>query len=98
MKLPVHAANREDLMKLPAFAMAIAFLAGPVVAVADDLEDAVQSLKDAAAKKDVDAVKKLAATIHPMTSEIVAEAAPQGADEKKAWEERVAYAKNAEVY
>ena len=85
-------------MKLSALGMAIVLLAGPAVAVADDLEDAVQSLKDAAAKKDVDAVKKLAATIHPMTSEIVAEAAPQGADEKKAWEERVAYAKNAEVY
>ena len=85
-------------MKLSALGMAIVLLAGPAVAVADDLEDAVQSLKDAAAKKDVDAVKKLAATIHSMTSGIVAEAAPQGADEKKAWEERVAYAKNAEVY
>ena len=39
-------------MKLPALGMAIAFLVGPAVAVADDLEDAVQSLKDAAAKKD----------------------------------------------
>ena len=85
-------------MKLSALGMAIVLLAGPAVAVADDLEDAVQSLKDAAAKKDVDAVKKLAATIHSMTSGIVAEAAPQGADEKKAWEERVAYAKNADVY
>src|ERR1019366_788325 len=98
MKLPVHAANREDLMKLPAFAMAIAFLVGPAVAVADDLEDAVQSLKEAAAKKDVDAIKKLAATIRPMTTAIAAEAAPQAADEKKAWAERVAYAKTAVVY
>lgn len=85
-------------MKLPALGMAIVFLAGPAVAVADDLEDAVQSLKEAAAKKDVDAIKKLMATIRPMTTEIAAEAAPQGADEKKAWEERVAYAKNADVY
>jgi len=44
-------------MKLSALGMAIVLLAGPAVAVADDLEDAVQSLKDAAAKKDVDAVK-----------------------------------------
>ena len=51
-------------MRLPAIGMAIVFLAGPVVAVADELEDAVQSLKEATAKKDVDAVKKLAA-IHP---------------------------------
>ena len=35
------------------------------------------------AKKDAAEVKKLAATIHPMTCEIVSEAAPQGADEKK---------------
>ena len=54
-------------MKLPALGMAIAFLVGPAVAVADDLEDAVQSLKDAAAKKDAPLVKKLAETIHPMT-------------------------------
>jgi hypothetical protein len=85
-------------MKLPVLGMAIVFLVGPAVAVADDLEDAVQSLKDAVAKKDVDAVKKLAATIRPMTAEIVAEAAPQGADEKKDWEARVAYAKSTQSY
>ncbi len=84
-------------MKLSALGMAIALLAGPV-AVADDLEDAVQSLKDAAAKKDVDAIKKLAATIRPLTNEIIAGAAPQGADEKKAWAERVAYAKSTQGY
>jgi hypothetical protein len=33
-----------------------------------------------------------------MTCEIAAEPAPQGSDEKKIWEERVTYAKNAEVY
>ena len=85
-------------MKLPALGVAIVLLVGPAVAVADDLEDAIQSLKDAAAKKDAESVKKLAATIHPMTGEIVAEAAPQGADEKKVWEERVAYAKSSQVY
>ena len=54
-------------MKLPALSMAIVLLVGPAVAVAvaDDLEDAIQSLKDAAAKKDVDAIKKLVATILP---------------------------------
>ena len=85
-------------MKLPILGMAILFLVGPAVAVADDLEDAVQSLKDAVAKKDVEAVKKLAATIRPMTAEIVAQAAPAGADEKKEWEERVAYAKSTQLY
>jgi hypothetical protein len=85
-------------MKLPALGVAIVLLVGPAVAVADDLEDAIQNLKDAAAKKDAALVKKLAETIRPMTSEIVAESAPQGADEKKAWEDRVAYAKNAQLY
>ena len=85
-------------MKLPVFAMAMAFLLGPVVAVADDLEDAVQSLKEAAAKKDVDAIKTLVAKIRPMTTEIAAEAAPAAADEKKVWDERQAYAKTAVGY
>ena len=85
-------------MKLPAVCMALAFLAGPAVAVADDLEDAVQSLKDAAAKKDAPLVKKLAESIHPMTCEILSEAPPKDADEKKIWEERVAYAKSAQLY
>jgi hypothetical protein len=85
-------------MKLPVLGLAIVFLAGPAVAVADDLEDAVQSLKDAVAKKDVDAVKKLAATIRPMTAAIAAEAAPQGADEKKDWEARAAYGKSTQLY
>jgi tetratricopeptide (TPR) repeat protein len=85
-------------MKLPALSMAIVLLVGPAVAVADDLEDAVQSLKDAAAKKDAVLVKKLAETIYPMTCEILAETAPKDADEKKIWDERIAYAKSAEVY
>jgi tetratricopeptide (TPR) repeat protein len=85
-------------MKLPLLGLAIMFLAGPAVAVADDLEDAVQSLKDAVAKKDVDAVKKLAATISPMTAEILAAAAPADADEKKDWEARNAYAKSTQLY
>jgi len=85
-------------MKLPVLGLAIMFLAGPVVAVADDLEDAVQSLKEAVAKKDVDAVKKLAATIRPMTAGILAEAAPADADAKKEWEAHMAYAKSTQLY
>jgi hypothetical protein len=85
-------------MKLPAVSMAILLLVGPAVAVADELEDAVQSLKDAAANKDAALVKKLAETIHGMTCEIAAEAAPQAADEKKVWEERIKYAKSADLY
>ena len=85
-------------MKLPALGMALMLMAGPAVAVADELEDAIQSLKDAAAKKDAVAVKKLAESIHPLTCSILAEPAPQDADEKKIWAERVSYAKGAELY
>ncbi len=85
-------------MKLRALSVALMLLAGPAVAVADDLEDAVKGLKDAAAKSDVSAVKKLAATIRPMTAKMVAEPAPKAADEKKAWEQRVAHAKEAQSY
>jgi hypothetical protein len=85
-------------MKLPAIGLAIVFLAGPVLAVADELEDAIQSLKDAAAKKDAESVKKLAATIYPMTKELATAPAPQDPDEKKVWEERIAYGKNAQLY
>jgi tetratricopeptide (TPR) repeat protein len=78
--------------------MAIVLLVGPAVALADELEDAIQNLKDAVAKKDAPVVKKLSETIHGMTCEVLAEAAPQAADEKKVWEERIKYAKNADLY
>jgi hypothetical protein len=83
-------------MKLPTLGVALMLMVGPALAVAGELEDAVQSLKDAAAKNDVNAVKKLAATIRPMTAKIVSEPAPKTADEKKAWEQRVAHAKDAQ--
>jgi len=85
-------------MKLPVLGMAIVFLVGPAVARAQTLEESVQSLKDAVAKKDVEAVKKLAATIRPMTDGIIAEPAPQAADEKKDWAARVEYAKSTQSY
>jgi tetratricopeptide (TPR) repeat protein len=85
-------------MKLSALTMAIVLLAGPAVAVADDLEDAVQNIKDAAAKKDAPLVKSLAGKIYPMTSAILAETAPTDADEKKIFDERVKYAKSAQAF
>ena len=85
-------------MKLPALGVALVLLVGPAVAVADDLEDGIQSLRDAVAKKDAETVKKLSASLYPMATQAAGEAAPQGADEKKAWEERIAYAKNARLY
>ncbi len=85
-------------MKLCALSIGIALLAGPVTAAAGELEDAVQSLKDAAGKKDAAEVKKLATTIHEMTCELIMSSAPADAEEKKVWEERIQYAKGVDVY
>lgn len=85
-------------MNLPALSMAIALLAGPAVALADDLENAFQSLKDAESKKDPAQVKKLAADTYTLAHEVVCSPAPQGGDEKAAWTSRVAYAKDIELH
>ncbi|MBZ5723543.1 MAG: hypothetical protein LAP87_00965 [Acidobacteriia bacterium] len=78
--------------------LAIVLFAGPAVAAADDLEDALQNLKAAEAKKDVAQVKKLAVAIHEMTCETIATPAPQNADEKEAWTNRVDYAKSVQQF
>ncbi len=78
--------------------LAIVLFAGPAVAAADDLEEALQSLKAAEAKKDVVQVKKLVGEIHEMTCETMATPAPQNADEKEAWTSRVDYAKSVQLY
>jgi len=88
----------EVAVKLCALSIGIALLAGPAAAVASDLEDAVQCLKDAAAKKDAAEVKKVASSIHEMTCELIMSSAPADAEEKKVWEERVQYAKGVDAY
>ncbi|MEO8595801.1 MAG: hypothetical protein ABI759_20945 [Candidatus Solibacter sp.] len=85
-------------MKLCTWSVAIALLAGPVVAVAGDLEDSVQSMRDAVTKKDVPEVKKLAAAIHELACEAIEEPAPAAPEEKQNWQERVAYAKSVQTY
>lgn len=85
-------------MKLPALSMAIVLLAGPAVALADDLDDAYQKLKDAVAAKDAALVKKLVADVFPLACEAAAAPAPKDDDEKAAWTSHVAYAKSIEDY
>ena len=85
-------------MKLSVFGMALVLVAGPAVAVADEMDDAYQGLKDAVAKKDVAAVKKLAPTTLKLAKQAEAEAAPASADEKEAWTQHVAYAKDVESF
>src|ERR1017187_5902578 len=85
-------------MKLSVLSTLVLLVVGPVVGRTQDLDTNYQSLKDAEAKGDVAAVKKLAAETSAMAREAAAEAAPQGADEKDAWTKRVAYAKDVDSY
>jgi len=85
-------------MKLSVFGMALVLVAGPAVAVADEMDDAYQSIKDAVAKKDAAAVKKVAPDAYKLAKAAEAEAAPSNADEKEAWTQHVAYAKDVESF
>jgi len=85
-------------MKLSVFGMALVLVAGPAVAVADEMDDAYQSLKDAVAKKDAAAVKKVAPEAYQLAKKAEAETAPTSADEKEAWTQHVAYAKDVESF
>ncbi len=85
-------------MRLPLLAMTVCLLAGPAVAVADQLDDAFQSLKDAVTRKDATQVKKLAAELTPLVQEVTGSAAPTGEEEKKDWTERVTAAKRIGEY
>src|ERR1051326_3418226 len=85
------------MVKLPALSLALVLVAGPAVA-AGVLEDGLQSLKDAVAKKDAPLVKKLVADLYPQAREASAEAAPKNDDDKPAWTNRVELAKRVEAY
>jgi hypothetical protein len=91
-------------MKLSVLSMML-LLSGAPVAVraqeeakppAADLESSYQNLKDAEAKVDAAAVKKLAAETSALARKAAAEPAPQDADEKDAWTKRVEYAKDVD--
>jgi len=77
--------------------MACVLLAVPAIAAADQLEDSLQALKDAQAKKDTASVKKLAAETIGMIQKELKEPAPTAADEKQNWNKRVEYIKSVQV-
>jgi hypothetical protein len=91
-------------MKLSVLSMMVLLVGAPVIGRAQDtenkgpdLESTYQSLKDAEAKGDAAAVKKLAAETSALARKAAAEAAPEDADEKDAWTKRVAYAKDVDA-
>ena len=83
-------------MKLSVLSMMV-FLVGTTVGRAQDLDASLQSLKDAEAKGDAVAVKKLAAETSALARKAAAEAVPGDPDEKDAWTKRIAYAKEVDV-
>jgi hypothetical protein len=85
-------------VRLSTLSMAILLLAGPVGALAQDLDTSYQSLKDAEGKKDPALVKKLAVETGKLAQQVLDSPAPTAADEKDAWTKRVAYAKEVCTY
>lgn len=81
-------------MKRPLLSAMVLLMGAAALGRAQDLEASYQSLKDADAKGDTAAVKKLAAETSALARKAAAEAAPADADEKDAWSKRVAYAKD----
>ncbi len=84
-------------MKLLLVPFVVALTAGPAVLLADDLETAFQNLQQAEAQKDAALVKKLAAETCALARKLAATPAPEAEDEKAAWAQRVASAKDVEL-
>ena len=84
-------------MRLPGL-LAVVLLAGPVVAMAQSLEEKYQGLQDAVAAKDAAQVKKLALELFPLADQAACEPAPENADEKPAWTSRIEHAKSITLY
>lgn len=83
-------------MKLPALAVAALLIAGPLTMTGQEMETALQSLKDAQSKKDVAGVKKLALETCALARKAAADPAPAGEAEKKEWTARVEYVKSVQ--
>jgi hypothetical protein len=84
-------------MKLLGLSTIVLLVGAAAVARAQDLDASYQSLKDAQAKGDAAAVKKLAGETSALARKAAAEPAPEDADEKQAWTARVEYAKGIDV-
>ncbi|MBM3744771.1 MAG: hypothetical protein FJW34_03110 [Acidobacteria bacterium] len=85
-------------MKLTVLSVAVLLIAGPRILHSDDLENALQSLKEAESKKDTALVKKLAVETRALARRVASAPAPQTEDEKEAWTRRAAYARDIELY
>ncbi|HSW50971.1 MAG TPA: hypothetical protein VLH09_12385 [Bryobacteraceae bacterium] len=71
---------------------------GPATGFAQTLDESFAALKDAEAKKDVELVKKLSAQTHALAAEELAIEEPEAADMKKAWKERLSWARDVDAF
>jgi hypothetical protein len=83
-------------MKLSAISVALFLIAGPATVFADDLDDALQALKQAEPSKDAAKIKQLAAAAHTLAKKLQ-EPPPADAD-KESYEARARYAKDIDTY
>lgn len=77
---------------------AILLVAGTLAAHSAELDDSFQALKDAVSKKDIAAVKKLAAETCTLARAASSAPAPAQPAEKEDWKKRIAYARDVELY
>ncbi|MBI4873031.1 MAG: hypothetical protein HY822_00210 [Acidobacteria bacterium] len=85
-------------MRLWLPSLAVLLIAGPALAVPDDLENAFQSMKDAESKNDAALVKKLAAETCALARQVISAPAPQNDAEKEAWSIRAERARSIELH
>ncbi|PWU10841.1 MAG: hypothetical protein C5B51_03705 [Terriglobia bacterium] len=83
-------------MKLSAIGVALFLVAGPAAVWADDLDDALQALKDAQPSKDVAKIKDLAAKAHTVAKKW--QEPPPADGDKESYEARARYAKDVDTY
>jgi cell division protein FtsL len=85
-------------MNLSTLGIVLVLAAGPLVASADEMDNAYQNLKQAVAQKDPAQVQKLAQQAFELPRKAEAEPTPPQADLKMAWSQRIADAKDVEAY
>jgi hypothetical protein len=85
-------------MKMSVFAILVLLLGAPVVGRTQDLDTDYANLKDAEAKGDAAAVKKLAVETDGLAKKAIAAPAPASADDKDAWSKHIDYAKEVDAY
>src|ERR1700758_549588 len=83
-------------MKLCAISVALLLVAGPATVFADDLDDALENLKQAVAAKDAAKTKQLAGEAHALAKKY--EAPPAADADKESYEARSRYAKDVDTY